>query len=228
MLDIHGQPGPAVQPAVAAATAYSPTTSVEAIGGPSSHITQGLALGVVVLVLAAGGYLSYDRATKGALVATRTREVTELKEALATPERVTLATTADALKAGVTALQTAQGGTQSSAFLTALTQHTPSGTVLETVSLDDDKLVRVSGSATSYLDVARYVHALTESDQFTAVELESSALGEGSAGVSVTFAIKATFVPHDEATVEQQHSGQPFDKLRAFAPPTEGNGADES
>lgn len=156
---------------------------------------------------------------------TRTREVTELKRALAVPERVALATTADQLKAGVAALQGALSeSTDWSSLLDTLAKRTVSGVVLESSSIDEDWLVRVSGSARSYLDVAQYLNSLQSSGRFTSVELESSALNDATTGTSVTFSLKATYVPKEPATGAvpdpSAGSGSP---LRS----EEGNGADQ-
>lgn len=218
MLDIHGQPGPAVQPAVAAPTQPAQPLNIPTISGESTKLTQGLAVGVVLLVLAAGGYLSYDQSTKQGVIEARTREVTELKRVLAEPARVQLATTADQLKASVATLEGAVVSSSAwSDFLQKLTLHTAPGIVLENVTADEDWLVRVTGSAKTYVQVAQLLSSLKASGSFASVELDSSALSEDTEGTAVTFSLKAVFVPSEEPVQSEQQSSKPFGEIEAFA-----------
>lgn len=197
MLDIQGQPSAVAQPAVAEPVPQSkPGASIPSITGSTTKLTIWTAVFVVVLVLIAGAYLSFVLTEKQALVATQKREVDALTTQLGTPDRVKTEALANQFKKGVNALQPVLTTPSPwSTFLKDVTTHTPKSVVLNNLSTTDGLNFRVSGSATTYLDLAQFMTALQSSSNFSGVELESGTQSVSTTGTSVTFSLKATYVP---------------------------------
>ena len=198
MLDIQGgQPTPLVTPAAHTPAPISASVSkVPGVGRPSNQLTIITALASLLLVAGAGGYVSFVRADRVAVIATRNREITQLKQQLTTPERVKTGTLADQLKAGVASLQSALAiPSPWTPHMVALADRTPSGVLITAVTVDPKLNLRVTGTADGYGDVAKFMAGLTNSSSFAQVTLDSSAKSETSAGSAVAFSLKATFVP---------------------------------
>lgn len=198
MLDIQGGQSAPVATAVAtpATPARGPMAAIPTVASPSNQLTYITAGLVLAVLIAAGGYVSFVRADRAATIATRNREITQLRAQLGTPDRVKAASVADQLKLSVGAVQGALTTTSPwTPLLTVLADRTPSGVVLTAAAVDAKLNVRLNGNATSYGDVARFMAALEGSQSFNQVTLDTTAKSDSTTGQSVAFTLHATFVP---------------------------------
>ena len=194
MLDIQGQPTQAVPPPT-----YSiprSTAAISSVGGGSTRTSMVALLLMVASVVVAGGYLSFVRTNQQSRIATRSREIDELKRQLGTPEQVQAASTTDQLTRSIATLQGVLGKSSPwSPLLTAIAERTPKGVTLVNFSVDEQFAVRFNGLADSYRDLSTLLAALAHSKQFAQVVLESSAVNESTTGSSVSFAVKGQYQP---------------------------------
>lgn len=212
MLDIQGgQSNPAVQAVTPQPAPVSPVPqgAIPSIGSNAAKLTEWTAIIVVLLVILAGGYLSFVLSSTQADLATQNRKLNDLKTQLGTPERTKTDAIATQLKAGAAAVQAAIATPSPwSGFLKELTQRIPSGVVLTNLSSGDHFAIRMSGTATTYEDLAQLLTALQSSSQFSDVTLESGSQGDTGNGTSgVTFSIKATYVAPKVATIAGDANG---------------------
>ncbi len=177
--------------------------TIPSVGTTSNRLTLVTAGAVLLIGAAAGGYVSFVRADRAAALATRTREVSQLKQQLGTPERVKTAATADQLKLGIGAVQAALATPSPwTALLVALSDRTPAGVTLTSVAIDPKLTLRINGTAGAYTDVAKFLAALQGSPSFADVGLDTSAKSDTTAGSVVAFAVTATFVPAQSANAQ--------------------------
>ena len=198
MLDIAGaQSTPvAVAPVAGVAQSSGPVLNIPTVGRSSNQLTVITALCVLAIIAIAGGYVSFVKGDRAAAIATRAREITQLKQQLGTPELIAVATTADQLRLGVGTLQTALASTSPwTSLLTAIADRTPGSIILISLTVDAKLNLRMNGIGGSYGDVAKFLAALQASPSFSTVTLDSSAKSDTTTGSAVAFAVKATFVP---------------------------------
>lgn len=229
MLDIQGGQSIPVAPAVAtpppqpAAAAAGVIPTVTSPSNRLTLITAGIALGIVA---AAGGYVSFVRADRASMLATRNREISTLKQQLGTPERVSAGATADQLKLGLATVQTAFAAPSAwTPLLRALADRTPSSVVLSSVTIDSKLNLRMNGSASTYGDVATFMAALAGSPLFAQVGLDTSAKSDTAAGPVFAFALKAIFVPPTANATTQSNAAS---SAAASSPSTTTGGASDA
>lgn len=206
MLDISGQNTPTVSTTSPSMTTpvngvHSSPTPPLAKGGaiPSVSDSSSKALLVVVfslvaLVVIAGGFLSYVQADTKSKITTLDRNVKKLREDLAKPERVTIEKQANQFSLAVKSLQKFTAiPSPWTGFLKELTNRVPAEVALTNLSVDEKNIIRLNGTTNNYQNVAKFLASLKASDQFKAIELESSSVNQSETGVTVSFAVRAEF-----------------------------------
>ena len=201
MLDIQGQPTAAAQPVVQQPTAVQSATIIPSVNGSTDKLVQWTLVVFVFVFVLNGLYLSFVLSQKNSQLDSETKDVSALTQQLGTPDRVKAESTANQLKQAESALQSALATTSPwSGFLKELSSRVPNAVLLTNVSTGDAYLINLSGTASTYGDLAQFITALQASSQFKNVALESAAQGDSQAGSSVTFSIKATFAPATGST----------------------------
>ena len=212
MLDIAGaQPTPGAAATVAgAAQPTAPVLHIPTVDSPSNQLTVITALCVLAIIALAGGYVSFVNGDRTAAIATRSREITQLKQQLGTPELIAVAATADQLRLGVGTLQAALASSSPwTPLLKAIADRTPRSILLTSLSVDTKLNLRFNGTGGSYGDVAQFLAALEASPSFSTVTLDTSAKSDTTTGTVVAFAVKATFVPTPVARATAPASTNP-------------------
>ena len=200
MLDIQGQPTMAAQPAVPQQAVPQPGATIPSVSGSTTKLVQWTLVAIVLAFALVGIYLSFVLSLKNSEVVTRNRDINTLTTELGTPNRVTAEKTANQLKLSVSALQASLSKTSPwSAFLKELTSRVPDSVVLTNLSTSDGFVTRINGTAKTYSDLAQFITALQASPKFSNVALESGAESDSQSGASVTFSLKATYLPDTSA-----------------------------
>lgn len=159
-----------------------------------------------VIVVVAGIFLYILKETKASALKTKEAEAQELQQQLSISSIKELDDKVQVLQTGLQVFQSALAGKVywSKLFL-ELEKATPKNVKLTNFSLDEKKVVKVTGQTDTHQAVAKLIRSLQESSKFTDIKLISSALAETGEGNKIDFALTLKL---EEANFKETNNAQ--------------------
>ena len=152
---------------------------------------------VAAIVIGAIGYLYYVKSSKNQQLVTKQRENEELNLQLKDPTLANIELTATRYTGGLASLNSLfASDLRYSEILSAFERITPNEIVFQGFSIDAKNQIKISASANSLDDSAKFIKSLKSSDFLSGVMLESDSQSSTGGTATYSLSVSATLLPN--------------------------------